>query len=219
VIDLGAVFGLPRYDERRARLVDQDRVHLVDDGVRQAALKAILDMHRHVVAQVVEAEFVIGAVCDIGGIGAALVLGLHVRQVDADGQTQEPVDLAHPLRVAVREVVVYRDDVDAFPGQGVQVRGQRGDEGLALAGFHLGDLAVVEHHAAEELNVEMAHAQRALRRFAHNPESFGQQLVQRSAVGVALSKLLGLAAQLRIAQLRKRGLEGIDLGDGARILL
>ncbi len=62
-------------NQRRPRFVDQDRVHLVDDRVVVPALHAILDLELHVVAQVVEAEFVIRPVGDVGAIrGAALIV-------------------------------------------------------------------------------------------------------------------------------------------------
>ncbi len=61
-------------DERRARLVDEDGVDLVDDGVVVPALDAVLEPDRHVVAQVVEAELVVRAVGDVGGV---LVLALR----------------------------------------------------------------------------------------------------------------------------------------------
>jgi hypothetical protein len=85
-----------------------------------------------------------------------------LRQVDADRQAEEVVELAHPLRIAVGQVVVDRDDVHALAGQGIEVHRQRGGERLALAGAHLGDLAVVQRHAAEHLHVEVAHLHDAL---------------------------------------------------------
>jgi hypothetical protein len=45
----------------------------------------------------------------------------------------------------------------AFSGERVEVEGQGGDEGLAFAGGHLGDFALVEGDAADELHVEMNH--------------------------------------------------------------
>ena len=54
--------GLAADDERRARLVDEDRVDLVDDGVVQRALRVLERAELHVVAQVVEAELVVLAV-------------------------------------------------------------------------------------------------------------------------------------------------------------
>jgi hypothetical protein len=66
-------------DQRRARLVDQDRVDLVDDRVVEAALDALLGAEGHVVAQVVEAELVVGPVGDVGGVGLAARRGLSRR--------------------------------------------------------------------------------------------------------------------------------------------
>jgi hypothetical protein len=142
-----------------------------------------------------------------------------VRQVDADGEAKEAVDLAHPLGVAIGEVVVDRDDVDALAGERVEIGGKRRDQRLALAGLHLGDLAVVQHHAADQLHVEVAHAQRAFRGLAYHRESLGQQLIQGGAVRVPLLQLLGLAAQLRIGKLRELRLERIDLRYDGRVLL
>ena len=95
-----------------------------------------------------------------------MVRVVDVRDVvldDADGQAEAVEDGAHPLRVALGQVVVDGDDVDAAAGHGVERGGERSDEGLALAGPHLGDLALVQDHAADELDVEVAHAELALR--------------------------------------------------------
>jgi hypothetical protein len=45
--------------------------------------------------------------------------------------------------------------VYAVPGQGVQIGGQRRHQCLAFARTHLGDLAVMQGEAADELDVEM----------------------------------------------------------------
>ncbi|MBS1216099.1 MAG: hypothetical protein H6R20_1073 [Proteobacteria bacterium] len=74
IVELGPVLRLAGDDERRARLVDQDRVHLVDDGVAERPLHAVRFLHRHVVAQVVETVLVIGAVGHVGGVRRALRL-------------------------------------------------------------------------------------------------------------------------------------------------
>ena len=216
-VDVGAVVGLARNDERRARLVDQDRVDLVDDRVVQPALEALLDPHRHVVAQVVEAELVVGAVGDVGGVGGVLLLVRHLRQDRADGQADGLVNLAHPRGVAAREVVVDGDDVDALAGQGVEVGGQRRDQGLALAGAHLGDLAVVEHHPADELDVEVAHVERPLRRLADDGERFREQVVERLAAREAILELRGLGRERLVRERRDLRLERVDARDGLGI--
>ena len=157
-VELGALLGRTRDDQRRARLVDQDRVHFVDDREVQAALDPVLEPGRHVVAQVVEAELVVGAVGDVAGIGRALLRLRLAARDHADGQAERVVDRAHPLRVALRQVIVDRHDVHALAGERVEVDRQRRDERLAFAGAHLGDLALVQHHAADQLHVELAHA-------------------------------------------------------------
>ena len=83
----------------------------------------------------------------------------------------------------MREVVVDGDDVDALAGERVEVDGQRGDQRLAFAGLHLGDLALVQHHAADQLHVEVALAERALGGFAHGREGGNEKVVERGALG------------------------------------
>ncbi|QYU66584.1 succinyl-diaminopimelate desuccinylase [Leptolyngbya sp. 15MV] len=86
---------------------------------------------------------------------ALLVLVLHVLGVDgADAQAQRVEVGRGPVAVALDEVVVDGDDVDLLALDGGEVAGERGDDGLALAGLHLGDLALGEDHAADELHVE-----------------------------------------------------------------
>ena len=99
---------------------------------------------------------------------------------------EEAVDAAHPLRVAAGEVVVDGDDVDALALERVQVGGQRRDQRLAFAGLHLGDLALVQHGAADELDVEVPHVEHAAAGLADDGEGLGQQVVERLAVGEPL---------------------------------
>ena len=171
-----------------------------------AALRHRRDRVFHVVAQIVEAEFVVRAVGDVAGIGvAALFVGQAVHDA-ADGEAEEFVDLAHPFGVALGEIVVHGDDMHAFAGERVQIDGQGGDERLAFAGLHLGDVAVVQHHAADQLHVEMALAERALGRLAHDREGFGQEVFERLALGQPLLEgrrhglqlVVGLGLELRL---------------------
>ena len=77
VVEFGTVVQRTGNDERRARLVDQDRIDFVDDGVDVAALHHVLEPVLHIVAQIVEAELVIGAV---GDVAIVLLLALLVLQ-------------------------------------------------------------------------------------------------------------------------------------------
>ncbi len=70
----------------------------------------------------------------------------------ADFQPQEAVDLAHPLAVALGQVIIDGDNMDALAGQRVEIGGKGGYQGLAFTGLHLRDAALVEHDAAHQLH-------------------------------------------------------------------
>jgi hypothetical protein len=207
VIDLRGHLRLTGDDQRRARLVDEDRVDLVHDRVVVPALDDAVERDGHVVAQVVEAELGVRAVDDIGGVGLApLVERHHVR--DERGAHAEGVPHGlRPLGVALGEVVVDGHEVDAAAVERVQVERLDGDERLALARAHLGDVALMEDDSAHQLDVEEPDAHRALERFADGGESLEDELVDRLAVLDSLAELGGLPGELGVAQLLELGLE------------
>ncbi len=190
---------------------------LVDDGVDVAALDHVLQPVLHVVAQIVEAELVVGAVGDVAGVGRLALLVVQAVHDDADGEAEEPVDLAHPFGVAPGQIVVDGDDVHALAGERVEIDRQRRDQGLAFAGLHLGDLALVQDHAADELHVEMALAEGALGGLAHGGEGRHQEVVELGAVGDLLLEFVGAGAQRLVGELLDLRLQGVD-GVDARLI-
>ncbi len=233
VVHVGRLLGLAADDERRARLVDEDVVDLVDDGVRPAPLDPLAELGDHVVAQVVEAELVVGAVGDVGRVGllardraqvlerlvGAPVVGVEeigdVVLDDADGQADAVEDGAHPLRVALGQVVVDGDHVDAAAAHGVERGGDGTDQRLALAGAHLGDLALVQDHGAQDLDVVRPHLEASAADLANGCEDLRQRVVERllEAPRVVLASLLGqhatrlaLGLELLLGRLGRGGL-------------
>ena len=97
-----------------------------------------------------------------------------------------------------------------LPAIAFRYAGRVRDQGLALTGLHLGDVAEVERGAAHDLHVVGALAERALGRFADRGERLGHELVERLAGLVAGAQLGGLAAQLFVGQLRVVLFEGVD---------
>ena len=198
---VGGLVGGAGDDERGAGLVDEDGVDFVDDAVVVAALDLVGELELHVVAEVVEAELVVGAVGDVGAVGSAALGVVEVVDDDTDRQAEEAVDLAHPFGVALGQIVVDGDDVDAAAGEGVEIAGKRGDEGFTFAGLHLGDLAGVEDDAADELDVEVTHVDGAAAGFADYGEGLGKDGVEGGLFGgVALvpeSSMLAMASAMR----------------------
>ena len=201
LVEDGALVALAGDDQGRAGLVDEDGVHLVHNGEVMTPLHQVLLADDHVVPQVVEAQLVVGTVGDVAGVGLAALVRLHVMDDQTHRQPQEAVNLAHPLAVAAGQVIVDGHHVHALAGQRVQVRRQRGYQGLALAGLHFSDAALMHHQTADELHPVVPHAHGAAGRLAHRREGLGEDVVLRLALLQPLAELVRLAAQLLIAEL------------------
>ena len=118
-VELGGLLAHAGDDQGGPGLVDEDGVHLVHDGEGVAPLHELGLVDGHVVPEVVEAELVVGAVGDVGVVGGLLAGGVDAVDDQAHGEAHPPVDLAHPVAVALGQVVVDGDDVDPLAGQGV----------------------------------------------------------------------------------------------------
>ena len=175
-----------------------------------SALRHLRQLVFHIVAQIVEAELVIRAVGDVAGVGGGAILVRNVVDDDSDAHAEEVIYLPHPFGVALGEIVVDGDDMHAFALERVEIDRERRDQRLAFAGAHLGDAALVQHHAADQLHVEMALAERALRRLAHRGEGGHEQIVERLAGGELLAELLRAGAQRLVRERGDLGLQRVD---------
>ena len=200
-VKLGGFVPLAGNDQRRPSLVDENGVHLVHDGEHVLPLNLVFLIGDHIVPQVVEAQLVVGAVGDVGVIGFFPFLIVQIVDDQAYGQPQKTVQLAHPLRVAPGQIIVHRDDVNALPGQAVEVRRQGGHQGFAFTGFHFGDPALVEHDAADDLHREVTHPQHTGRGLAAYGERVGQDIIQGLAVRQPVLQHAGLSGKLFVGHI------------------
>ena len=214
VVQLGALFSLAGNNQRRTGFIDQDGVDFVHDGEGMAPLHQVVLADHHVVPQVIEAQFVIGSVGNVAGIGSPAFLGLQVMDNQADAQSQEAVHLAHPLAVPAGQVIVHRHNVDAFPPQGVQISRHGCHQGFTFTGFHFRNPALVQHDTAQHLYPEGAHSQHPVRGFADSGESLRQNIVFRFAILQSLSEFGRLGLQLFIGQRTVFFLQRHDRLDG-----
>ena len=91
-------------------------------------------------------------------------------------------------------------EVAYLAGDGVEVGRQGGNEGLALAGAHLADAALMENDAADDLDGEVLHPEHAPGGLAADGERLGQQAVQRLAAGVSGFELVGFLPKLVVRE-------------------
>ena len=125
------------------------------------------------------------------------------------------MDATHPLGVTPGQVVVDGDEVNAFATDAVEVRRERGHEGLALAGLHLGDPAEVERSAAHHLDVVVTLADHTIGGFAGDRERLDEYVVERGAVVETLAEFARLAPQFVVGEAPDVVRERVDVGDDA----
>ena len=116
----------------------------------------------------------------------------------ANCQAQRVIDLAHPLHVALGEVVVDGDDMNTATGDCVQGDGEGGGLGFAFARSHFGDLALMQNDTAHQLNVIVALAERTAGRFAGGSKRFGRKIVERFAFSMSFAEFDGERAKFVI---------------------
>ena len=160
----------------------------------------LLLVNSHIVTKVVKSQLIVGHIGNVTGIGLLTLLGGHAVQYDADAHSHKTIDLSHPLRVTLGQIIVDRDDVDTAPFKGVEVSGHGCHQGLAFTGTHLGNASLVQDDAADQLHAEGLHVKCTARALADCRIGLHQKVIQRLAILKSLSELLCLAAQFLISQ-------------------
>ena len=214
LVPLGGHVSWSADDQRGPRFVDEDGVDLVDDGEVVAALDEFFVGPRHVVAQVVEAKFVVGAVRDVAGIRRPALLGRLVGEDHADREAEETVNPTHGLSANGDEVVVHGDDVNAVAVQRIEVRREDAGQGLALTGLHLGDVAQVQCGAAHDLHIEVPLTEDPPGRLPGDGERLNQEVVDGLPVGEPFPERVSLRAQFSVGEQLDLALKVVDrVGD------
>ena len=165
----------------------------------------------HVITEVIETEFVIRSVGNIGIVSNLSLLEIQVMDDKAYRKAQEFINLAHPFTVSLGQVIVDRNDMDPFAFQGIQVYRRRSHQGFTFAGAHFSNVAPMEDNAANELHIEVPHSQYTAGCFTDNGESFRKDIIQGLPLGQAGLEFIGLVGQGRITELLQSVFQRIDL--------
>ena len=100
--------------------------------------------------------------------------------------------------------------MDTLAGQGVEVTGQNGNQGLAFTGAHLSDPALVQNDAAHELHRVGAHTQHPVGGLPNGGEGLRQNVIQGFPGFQTILEDLGLALQGILRQFLVFLLQGQD---------
>ena len=173
-------------------------------------LDAVLERVLHIVAQVIEAELVVGPIGDIRLVCRPAFRFGHVVPDHTDAQAQKLVDRSHPFGITPGQIVIHRDHVNTVTGQGVEVDSKSGDQGFPFPGLHLSNFALMKDFTTDELHVEMTHTQGTSTRFANCGKGFGENIVKRFALFQTGFEFGGLRFQISIRELGDTPLQLID---------
>ena len=200
LVEVGRLCAGAGNNQRGSGFVDQNGVHFVDDGVVELALHQVLAVDDHIVAEVIKAKLVVCAVGDVCHISLSPLLVCDAVHHAADSQTEEAVQLSHPLRVTLCEVVIYCDNMHTLARNCVQISRQRCDKRLTFTCLHFSYVSAVEHYAADQLHLEVLHAKRPPRRLTAHGKGFYHHIVEAFALFVSLSELCCFCAQLLVGE-------------------
>ena len=154
-------------DKRSSRVVYKNRVNLIDNRVIMfVTLNEVFSLHSHIVAEIVETEFVVGSERYVATICVTALFGVGLRFVDAvHSQSMELIQRSHPFRVSFRKVIVNGNHVHTLSRKCIQEHRQGSHKGLSLTCSHLRDIVgylsivhqTVEHHTSDKLHIIMHH--------------------------------------------------------------
>ena len=145
----------------RDAFVDQQTVGFVDDDLEQARHQQRTSLccpaismpdhglrggpqiaQRNLIAEKIGDQFLAGDIDNVAAVMVeALVAAGFVNDM-ADAQAEHAINRPHLLGVAGDEIIVDGDDVHRLPVPAPNGSGERGGEGFAFAGGHLGDEAL-----------------------------------------------------------------------------
>ena len=145
-------------DQRRTGIIDQYGVDLIDNRIVVFALYQVVRADRHIVAQVVETEFVVRTECDICIVSRTTGIGVRLVFVDTvNGKPVEHIERAHPFRVTFGQVVVYGYDMHTITCQRVQEYRQGCHQCFTFTGRHFRNLTFMQNDTTEQLDIVVDH--------------------------------------------------------------
>ena len=183
---------LAGYDQRSSGLIDQYGVDLINDGKFQASLYQLLFVDDHIVSQIIEAQLIVGDICDVAVISRTALVVVHAVEYDANGKAKELMHLSHPLGITLSQIIIDRYDMHALACQRVQISRKGGNQSLSFTSLHLSDTPLVEDNAADQLHAVMLHAQGTDRCFPNHCICFRKNVIQRLAFRQTLLEFPGL---------------------------
>ena len=190
------------YDKGSSRLVNKNRIDLVDNGEVIAPRHLVILALDEVIPQIVEAELAVHTVGNVGSVRLTLFILIVGARKKSYRKAEKAVYLSHFLHITPCEVFVYGDDMHTLAREGVEIRGHRGNEGFTLTRFHLGNSALMKYYRADKLDIKGALSKHAPVRLAYDGVGIGKNIVERLPLGKSFLEYIGHSPKLGIAHRR-----------------
>ena len=87
------------------------------------------------------------------------------------------MNLAHPLRVTLGQVIINRNDMDSLAFQRVQVCRKCGNKRLTFTCFHLGNTPLMKDNTTDDLYTVMLHSKNTFCSFTNRCKCFRNQRI------------------------------------------
>ena len=191
-----------RNNQRCPRLVDQNRIDLIDNRILKRTLRHLLHRHLHIVAKIIESEFVIRTVSYITAVLALAIdpRCFHIRLNRTHSKSKRLKHRSHPIGVTFGKIIVNRYDMNLPARQINKIRSQCRYQRLTLTGRHLRDLTVIQNITADQLNIKMAHLHIASGSFANHRKCLDQDILRAGSAGDCRFEFGGLRLKRIVIQ-------------------
>ena len=197
-IQFGGFTTLAGNNQRGTCLVNQYRVHLINDGVVQFSLYQLFFINNHVITKIIKTILVICHVSNITGILLPSFIVFHGVQNHTDSQPQKLMNLSHPLCITLCQIVIDSYNMNSLSFQRIQICRTSRNKSLTFTGSHLRNTTLMQNNTTDQLYPVMLHIQYSLCSFTNRRKSFRKQIIQSFSFGQPFFKLSGLILQFII---------------------
>ena len=188
LIDLGGFSAASGNNKRCTGLVDKYRVHLIDYAVVKSSLNQPFLVNDHVVTKVIKAQLIVCNIGYVAVIGSPSFIGLHGLEDTSYCKTQKFMDLSHPLRITLCQVIIYRYYTNSLFLKGIKICRKSGYKGFSFTGFHLCYASLMKNDTADKLYLKVLHTKHSYRRFPYSGICLRENVVKGFSVFKTLLK-------------------------------
>ena len=152
----------------------------------------------HVIPQVVKAKFIVGTVCDVGSVSLPALGTIQTIDNQTGCQAQIAINLAHPFRVTLCQIVIDSNYMHTLACQCIQITGQSCHQGFTFTGLHFRNASLMQHQRTQDLNREMLHFQYTPAGFPTGGKSLRQNIIEGFTICQTRLELVCHTTEFRI---------------------